>query len=288
MIDNPNLTSSNDDSYNPNSRRQDGEEGVRSGLKTRAEWEQAAKDVIGFKPESVVHPKDILEMNQRITAAYAEMYLRNPLKFLWAGMAAFASRDVGKGMRQANALHNEARNPLIAIGTILTGTPTGSELATALGKGNLGVYADIYWQHLAYEQGGIQEMRNLKARGELQVTQLNAWELIEQGKVWDGNRQLLFYEQSVTLQKGVYDQHAKAFKSMSWLADYMPWMLSSPIPGHDIAFTESVPGGNLGSFNDRWKWIDTSMLPAWKKLTQENPASVREYMEEFLKGKFTR
>lgn len=225
-------------------------------------------------------------MNQRITAAYAEMYLRDPSKFLWAGMAAFASCDVGKGMRQAKALRDEAGNPLIAIGTLLTGAPTGTELATALGKGNLGVYADIYWQHLAYAQGGIQEMRDLKARGELPAEQLNAWELIEQGKVWEGNRQLLFYEQSVTLQKGVYDQHSKAFKNMSWLADYAPWMLKSPIPGHDVAFTTCVPGGNLGAFDDRWKWIDTSMLPAWKKFAQEDPVRVREMMEEFLKGKF--
>lgn len=257
-----------------------------SGLKTRAEWEQAAQELIGFKPGSPTHPRDILEMNRRITAAYAEMYLSDPSKFVWAGMAAFASCDVGKGMGQAKALRDEAGNPLIAIGTLLTGAPTGTELATALGKGNLGVYADIYWQHLAYAQGGIQEMRDLKARGELLVEQLNAWELVEQGKVWEGNRQLLVYEQSVTLQKGVYDQHSKAFKDMSWLADYAPWMLKSPVPGHDVAFTECVPGGNLGAFDDRWKWIDTSMLPAWKKLTQDNPAGVREMMQEFLKGKF--
>jgi hypothetical protein len=259
-----------------------------SGLKTRAEWEQAAQNLIGFKPGSPTHPRDILEMNRRITAAYAEMYLRDPSKFVWAGMAAFASCDVGKGMSQARALRDEAGNPLIAIGAVLTGAPTGTELATALGKGNLGVYADIYWQHLAYAQGGIKEMRDLKDRGELLVEQLNAWELIEQGKVWEGNRQLLIYEQSVTLQKGVYDQHSKAFKNMSWLADYAPWMLKSPIPGHDVAFTECVPGGNLGAFDDRWKWIDTSMLPSWKKLAQENPARVREMMDEFLKGKFTK
>ena len=257
-----------------------------SGLESRAYWEQKAKDKIGYKPESPTHPRDILEGNRRITAAYAELYLRDPSKFVWAGMAAFASCDVGAGMRKAESLRDEAGNPLIAIGALLTGAPTGVELLQALGKGNLGVYADIYWQHLAYLEGGIEEMRGLNQRGELSDKLLRAWELIDKGQVWEGNRELLYYEQSETLQKGVYDKHSEAFKNMSWLASYMPSQLKSPIPGHDVPFTECVPGGNLGVFNDRWKWIDTSMLPAWKKLAQDDPAGVRQRMEEFLKGKF--
>jgi hypothetical protein len=66
----------------------------------------------------------------------------------------------------------------------------------------------------------------------------------------------------------------------------MPSILKSPIPGHDITFKEFVPGGNLGNFDERWKWIDNSMLPAWKKLGNDDAGKVRNVMEDFLKGLF--
>ncbi len=49
----------------------------------------------------------------------------------------------------------------------------------------------------------------------------------------------------------------------------------SPIPGHGIKFTDYVLGGDIGDFNDRWKWIKESMLPAWVSLEQNEPEKVR-------------
>lgn len=254
-----------------------------SGLRSRQEWEKEARDKVGFSPGAATHPANIFELNRRITAAYAEMYLSDPSRFVWAGMAALASCEVGKGMLKAKILRDEAGNPLIAIGALATGAPTGSEVLIALGRGNLGVYADIYWQHIAFASGGLAEMRDLNARGELSDGLLNAWVLIDRGKVWEGNRLLLNYEQQITLQQAVYDRHKDAFSNMSWLAGFRPSLLSSPIPGHDVSFTECVPGGNLGRFEDRWKWIDTSMLPAWRKLVEDQPDRVRALMNDFLK-----
>lgn len=68
-----------------------------SGLETKEYWVNKAKAAIGYNPGSPTHPKDILEGNCRITAAYAKLYLQDPSRFLWAGMAALASSAVGEG-----------------------------------------------------------------------------------------------------------------------------------------------------------------------------------------------
>lgn len=175
-------------------------------------------------------------------------------------------------------LSDNAGNPLAAPVLIAGGIPTGAELRKALADGNIGVYADIYWQHLAYQSGGIAEMERLNKQGELSDTLLNAWRLIDSGDAWKGSTLLLKYEQSITLQVGVYDKYRDAFKAMSRAAQYYPPTFSSPIPGDANNFTRCVPGGDLGNFEDRWKWIEGSMLPAWRKLVESDPEQVKEIM----------
>lgn len=41
--------------------------------------------------------------------------------------------------------------------------------------------------------------------------------------------------------------------------------LTSPIPGDPVAFQDHASWGDLGNFEDRWSWIDQSMLPAWRE-----------------------
>ena len=97
---------------------------------------------------------------------------------------------------------------------------------------------------------------------------------------------LLKYEQQVTLQNQVYGQHRSVFKYLSWLSEIAPSILNSPVPGDTVTFQSVVPGGDLGSFNDRWKWIEKSMLPAWKRLAETSPEKVREMMIELKKHLF--
>jgi len=44
--------------------------------------------------------RTFLEMNRKITSAYAEMYLQNPDVFKWAGMAALGTAPVVPDARQ--------------------------------------------------------------------------------------------------------------------------------------------------------------------------------------------
>jgi hypothetical protein len=237
---------------------------------------------------------DIFALNRRITAAYARMYLRDPSTFRWAGMAAYASAMVGEGLRQAQLVREGVGGPVFAAGEIATGAPTGTQMMSALGAGNIGVYRDIYWQHLAYSRGGIAELERVFRTQEIRFPQraLDAWRLIDRGHalvaqgnarqgndlVWQGNEALLRFEQEETLQHGVYDLHREAFRWSSSWPNMLP--LRSPVPGDTADFGTIVPGGDLGEFTQRWRWIHDSMLPTYRHLVEQNPQRVRHDMEE--------
>src|SRR5690349_10814351 len=93
------------------------------------EWQQKAEE--GLPPAA-----DAIERNAEITARYVGWYLREPDLFKWAGMAAFASRQVG-----------------VAIGLDAVSAGLFHDLEIIRVTNNL-VYSDIAWAHLAYEHGG--------------------------------------------------------------------------------------------------------------------------------------
>lgn len=178
-------------------------------------------------------------------------------------MGAFASALVGKGMFQAEKLR------LVDPPDVMLGAD-GEKLSEALAVGNLAVYDDIAWQHLAYASGGIAEIERIAEAGKLSAAVLRVAEhrrgvrMGNEALVWEGNRALLQFEQLETLQKGVYDRFPAQFESLS--QNLIVPDLASPIPGDRGTFQSVVPGGDIGRFEDRWKWITGSMLPAWKKL----------------------
>lgn len=214
---------------------------------------------------------DTLARNKAITKAYAEMYKSDPSTFKWAGMAAFASCEVGKGMKQAQDAPGWQRK----AGAIFGAPP--EDVQKALKTGNNLVYGDIYWQHLAYQQCGIADIEKAYEDGEIPPLVLEAWRDIDEGKktgnqdkIWEGNRKLLRYEQQTVLQQGVYDNNPKMWKTLSGsLVSTFVQKIESPLPGDPNSFQDFVKGGNIGNFNDRWKWIDQSMLPKWKEMDRD-------------------
>src|SRR5215207_11560420 len=63
-----------------------------------AQWRSRANRRIEFTPGNPTDRATVLKRNEYVTAAYAEMYLRNPTVYKWAGMAALTSAAVGRGM----------------------------------------------------------------------------------------------------------------------------------------------------------------------------------------------
>lgn len=228
---------------------------------------------------------DAKELNRRITASYAKMYLSRPSVFKWAGMAALASAEVGRGMQQAWQLGfgdwgmSAGGTMLVWVGGLVktgesVGPLLGKKLFWALSGGNRFVWWDIFWQHLAYQEQGISALMAAHKAGELPQANLQAWQRIDAGQqkgdmaqIWQGNSELLRYEQEFVLQAQVYDRSRDIWPVIS---DDVP----SPIPGHGVKFTSYVPGGDIGDFKHRWKWIEESMLPAWKSLETNEAAKV--------------
>jgi hypothetical protein len=151
--------------------------------KSRQEWND-------FVESRTPRKNLIVDRNRAITAQYALWYLGNPELFKWAGMAAFASRQVGLALAVSELMH--APGSFSASGTE-TGenifTDPGNLLRQAAGallylpslmhsfaarqlllqdldevrRGNNGIFYDIAWAHAAFLEGGIDEIeRNIE------------------------------------------------------------------------------------------------------------------------------
>ena len=187
--------------------------------------------------------------NQNITCAYAKMYLKNPSRYKWAGLAALVSGKIGIEEKETRWKPN-------IIG-----------LMTSIMAGNKAVYNDLYWQHLAFEKNGISEIEKLYCENSISQDEYSAWKKISMGNVWEGNRDLLLHEQRDVLQPTLYANHPYSwYLSDTWGGIILNWgnVLKSPVPNDDTEFTSGI-NQNIANFNQRWKWIENHILPKWKE-----------------------
>jgi hypothetical protein len=95
--------------------------------------------------------------------------------------------------------------------------------------------------------------------------------------IWQGNTALLYFEQKEVLQPQVYDRNRALWKEVSgWIP--------SPIPGHRETFGDFSRDGNIGVFEERWEWIERSMLPRWRALADTQPACVKQLLQSLMLG----
>jgi len=245
---------------------------------TREYWHAKACKRIGLVADRPLSTRDLLKRNAQITEAYAELYLRRPAIYKWAGMAALTSATVGHGMYLMLALDATRLGCLVGL--------IGREAATVFQQlclGNWLVFADIYWQHLAYEQAGIEELAALAAAGELDEQVYEAWRQIDEGRrteqpalIWAGNTGLLKFEQEAVLQPDVYQANQAIWDI---LADWVP----SPIPTLVETFRDFQADGNIGVFEERWRWIERRMLPRWKRLSERHAERVDRRLRAAMK-----
>jgi hypothetical protein len=229
---------------------------------------------------------DPVERNTLINGAYAQMYMDNPDTMKWAGMAAYASETVGAGMMQAQALDIPGVQQL-------TGAPSGDRVAEIFAQGNGELFEDIYWQHLAFQQGGIEELRRAaeETPGSIDERQLECWATIAAGQealadaresgddaaiqaaqdqIWQGNGDLLQFEQREFLREHVYESAPDARDATRFLSsDWNVAGVGSPIPGgesfNDFRDRTGATGTpDVGDTDQRWDWISQSMLPSFR------------------------
>jgi len=176
-------------------------------------------------------------VNARINAAYAYLWLTDQ-RFQWAGLAAFASKQVGCGLLHSATLVGKAEARLAAAPKILGGVILPDDVfdkATAdaakymkqqLALANRTLFLDIYPLHRFYTLRGMNGLRNCLAERQGIRSQvewdtqeklpfglpfkeiLAGFDAIERGDLAESVRQLAFHEQVNVLQAILYDQTA--------------------------------------------------------------------------------
>ncbi|MGE0401174.1 MAG: hypothetical protein AB7T06_30980 [Kofleriaceae bacterium] len=256
---------------------------------------------VGADDEASFQSMDPRQRNTRITGAYADMYMSDTDTMKWAGMAAYASDLVGVGIAGTQAA---GAIPLLPEGMDTAGIDN-AELQRLLAVGNAGVYDDLMWQHMAMQEGGIEQMRLAHEAGEIPDEQIAGWETIAAGRaaldearasgderaieaannqVWAGNNQLLQYEQQVFLQNLVYDDSPAARELFSRIT---PGMIS-PVPGgtsfinhNDANGGPTGSGADVGDVDQRWSWIRDTMAPEYRAREEGDHDSMLRDMRRF-------
>lgn len=201
------------------------------------------------KAEALVAIDDPIARNRRINAAYAQLWLDDH-RFQWAGLAAFASKQVGCGLlnaaeligksnrernayqqweRQSSALERIAPygSPRMPIPDQVNGT--GAEkVYQMLAKGNTALFLDVWPLHMFYRKFGLQRFQKCLTersglRGsviwpiadrvlfaESKPEVLLAFRAIDAGNLAEGVRLLARHEQINILQPAMYTDPAFA------------------------------------------------------------------------------
>lgn len=200
-----------------------------------AEWllcQQEAEEWIAPGGKLIEDP---LLRNRRVSAAYASLWLQDR-RFQWAGLAAFASRQVGCGLlhiaQAMRRLGDDIRASHPADGfewlykimiPAIVGTGAGY-LRGQLSLGNLAVFLDVYPLHRYYARHGLARMREtiaaraaiadrvhwpvpaqLLAFGKPFREIVEAFALVEAGRLDASVLKLAWHEQVNVLQPILYD-----------------------------------------------------------------------------------
>lgn len=155
--------------------------------------------------------------NRLISAKYAELYLMNR-NFRWAGLAAYASKQVGCAMDHAQKVVNGEDTPLLS--RIPNRLVQGYEAASALGAqytyemlghGNRELFLDVYPMHLFFLNHGFAKMQ--ECAGErfpppppeaMKGFEAIAGENPSESDLNESLQQLALHEQINSLQKEIY------------------------------------------------------------------------------------
>jgi hypothetical protein len=202
-----------------------------------ASFQAEAEDLLSIAGRWIA---DDRERNRRINRAYARLWLADN-RFQWAGLAAFASKQVGCGLLHSADIVDAHRRERAAIersighgsapgvqyGAALKELATemaGSSMMRRLGLGNTHVFLDIYPLHRFYMERGWDEFRaclparrNARYAVHWEVDRktlafaapfpevAEGFEFIEQGRIAASVKTLAQHEQVNILQRIMYD-----------------------------------------------------------------------------------
>ncbi len=229
---------------------------------------------------------DHRQRNHIINGAYASLYRRNP-KFTWAGLGAYASKQVGCAMDHALKV--------MADPTKLDAQKELAEITYEnLGLGNRQLFLDVYPQHRFFEEQGWERFKQCAGEKSPPVggAMLDAFEALarydetgDEKYLRDHLEAVAYHEQVFILQRGIYNDPEMRFildanegnlddpmgipvdaPKDDWIRDYsgmkpadvvMTSECSDTTPGKKktVPFNPDDPDRNLWNMEDRMTWI---------------------------------
>jgi hypothetical protein len=194
---------------------------------------------------------DPIERNKHINAAYAKMYLEDP-KLEWLGAAAFASKQVGCGIKDAKRYKDIAEvdrqswnpdgpNPIIQLQG-----GYAEPVYDSLANGNKAVFKDIYPAHVFYKKHGFDKLKQCGTARQppLDKKVLDGFADIEAGHSATGAMKILQHEQMDILQaRDVFGNQAMvdAMKMNQWASQHWYGRMFGAQPTQ-VAFTPACKG----------------------------------------------
>ncbi len=170
-------------------------------MRTKDEWKQILEETLPPKEEHVAR-------NRAITAYYAKWYLQKPDLLKWAGMASFASFQVGVGLalaamlaapdmmittaqpdKEENILDLALKLPGLALNVFFSIPVALHDAATRellrndldlIKLGNDEIFNDIGWAHLAYIEEGLDAIKANASEHEREYM-LRGFQIIDEG-----------------------------------------------------------------------------------------------------------
>lgn len=232
---------------------------------------------------------------EKVYRYYADLYLADH-RLKWAAMAKLAGGEVYRGFRDEIVVNEEFGEAVskagkrddnaLSVGDLIGGAyqAYAGSMDIILLQMQKAIFLDLAWQHQAYREGGIQALAAAKARGEIGDDIFRAWQDIDSGdpgRVSAGNMTLLKREQFTVLQgsgAGGFYRQIQDIPDNDIIPETMSEEARSPIPGGK-PFGKIVPGGDITKFEDRWKWLEKDMIPAFEKL---DPATLERLVNRSL------
>lgn len=220
-----------------------------------ASFQVEAEDLLKENGAFIADPR---KRNQRINAAYAKLWLADN-RFQWAGLAAFASKQVGCGLLHSTDVIERNRSEReriqrsfaqagVAGAEAATLMQMGTEVAAhnmlrRLGHGNMHLFLDIYPLHRFFMERGWQEFKQHLAHRKNDKYPVH-WEVdratlpfgkpfqeigqgferVNAGRLHEGVRLLAQHEQVNILQKIMYEERTMqallAMNQFAWATGF--------------------------------------------------------------------
>jgi hypothetical protein len=258
---------------------------------TAAGWQAVATDMLS-------DPCCAFHRNLEISARYAWLHTLQPATFKWAAMAAIASHHVRLALfpLRLDADHDG----FVDLMRSLQRRRLMTDDINTIRETNNGIFADIYWVHLAYAHGGIEHLRPLLA-GEHYRRVLAAFEALDQGGrlmeagvdgdrsrrraeelIWAGNVAILEHEQRALVQPN-FDRLSCAFARLVSIGSATSFDLRGLsrrtryfTSFYGYSMTRGLPHlwqarawPRITRYDDRWDWLVTAVVPRFRRLDMD-------------------